>query len=69
MLHEDPFLLRVAAVCSSATISESVAFYGQVDEAFCEDETTAGIDIEDIVRFQVTMGKFESQTGAILSRL
>ena len=68
MLQEEPFLRRVAAVCSGVTISQSVALYRQVDEAFREDETIAGIDIEDVVRFEVTMRKFESQSGAILSR-
>ena len=50
------------------TIGRIVPSYRQVDEAFCDDETIAGTDIRDVVRFEETMRKCVSQSGAILSR-
>ena len=36
------------------------ALHRQVDEAFCDDETIVGTNIEDTVRFEEMMKKFES---------
>ena len=67
-LQQEPFLLRVRAVCSGVRIGRNISSHCQVDEAFCDDETIAGNDINDVVKFEEEMSKFESQSGAILSR-
>ena len=67
-LQQEPFLKRVAVVCKGVTIGRGVTSYRQVDEAFCDDETIVGQDINDVIRFEEEMRKFESQSGAILSR-
>ena len=50
------------------TIGRSFALYRQVDNAFCDDETITGMDIQDVVRLKETIRKFVSLSGAILSR-
>ena len=67
-LQEEPFLRQVATVCRGVTIGRNAASYRQVDEAFCDDETITGTDIQDVMRFEEAMRKFEAQSGAILSR-
>ena len=67
-LQQEPFLKRAAAVCKGVTIGRGVTSHRQVDEAFCDDETIVGQDINDVIRFKEEMRKFESQSGAILSR-
>ena len=58
----------MAVVCKGVTIGPGVTLHRQVDEAFCDDETIVGTKIKDVIRFEETMKKFESQSGAILSR-
>ena len=58
----------MAAVCKGVTIGRGITSHRQVDEAFCDDETIVGTDIQDVVRFEETMKKFETESGAILSR-
>ena len=67
-LQQEPFLLQVKAVCSGVRIGPSITCHRQVDEAICDDETIVGTDINDVVKFEELMRKFESQSGAILSR-
>ena len=68
VLQQEPFLRCVAAVCKGVTIGRGITSHGQVNKAFCDDETIVGTDIEDVIQFKETMRKFESQSGVILSR-
>ena len=56
------------AVCKGVTIGRGVTSHRQVDEAFCDNETIVGQDINDVIRFKEEMRKFESQSSAIMSR-
>ena len=57
-LQEEPLVRQVATVCSGVTIGRSAASHRQVDEAFCDDETIAGTDIQDVTWFEEAMRKF-----------
>ena len=67
-IQQEPFLLRVKALCSGIRIGPSINSHRQVDEAFCDDETIIGTDLTDVIKFNDTMKKFESQSSAMLSR-
>ena len=54
----------MAVVCKGVTIGCGITSHRQVDEAFCDDETIVGTEIEDVIRFEETMKKFESNSGA-----
>ena len=54
----------MAVVCKGVTIGPGVTLHRQVDEAFCDDETIVGTKIKDVIRFEETMKKFESNSGA-----
>lgn len=49
-------------------IGPSITSHCHVDEAFCDDETLVGTNINNVINFVKTMEKFEAQSGAILSR-
>ena len=55
-------------MCFGVKIGPSVTSFCQVDEAFCDDETMIGTDINGVVKFEKLMRKFESQSGVIVSR-
>ena len=68
VLLEELFLRRVRAVCCGVRIGLSSSSYRQFDKAFADDETIIGTEIENVLKFESEMRKFESQSGAILSR-
>ena len=39
-----------------------------IDKAYCDDVQTLSEDVDDFVKFDEVMQKFESMSGAILSR-
>ena len=57
----------MVAICKGVTIGRGVTSHRQIDKALCDDETIMGQDIDSVILSE-EMRKFESQSGAILSR-
>ena len=46
----------------------TITNFKQIDKSYCDDVQTMSNDISDLVKFDEVMQKFESTSGAILSR-
>ena len=64
ILQQEPFLRLLRSTLAGLTITN----FKQVDKSYCDDVQTLSNDISDLVKFDEVMQKFESTSGAILSR-
>lgn len=64
VLQQEPFLRVLRNTLHGIPITN----FRQLDEDYCDDTEFVSEDVEDLVRFDQVMTKFEATSGAILSR-
>ena len=63
-LQQDPILRLLRKTLAGLTITN----FKQTDKSYCDDVQILSGDVRDLVKFDNVMKKFESTSGAILSR-
>ena len=64
ILQQEPFLRLLRRTLSGLTITN----FKLVDKSYCDDVETLSDDVNDLIKFDKVMEKFERTSGAILSR-
>ena len=64
ILQQEPLLRLLRRTLTGLTITN----FRQLDKDYCDDVETLSNDVNDLVKFDEVMEKFESTSGAILSR-
>ena len=63
-LQQEPLLRMLRATLTGLVITN----FRLVDKSYCDDVETMSSDVQDLVKFDKVMQKFEETSGAILSR-
>ena len=63
-LQQAPLLRMIRATLAGLQMTN----FKQLDKAYCDDVQTLSSDINDLIKFEEVMQKFEQTSGAILSR-
>ena len=64
IIQQEPLLRMLRSTLTGLTINN----FKIIDKSYCDDVKTLSEDIMDLVKFDEIMRKFESMSGAILSR-
>ena len=64
ILQHEPFLRLLRDTLSGLLITN----FRLLDKSYCDDVQTMSSDVNDLVKFDQVMRKFEQTSGAILSR-
>jgi hypothetical protein len=64
ILQQEPLLRMVRATLTGLLITN----FRLMDSSYCDDVETLSSDVDDLVKFDKVMQKFEEMSGAILSR-
>ena len=64
ILQQEPFLRLLRRTLAGITITN----FKQIDKSYCDDVENLSNDVNDLVKFDQVMHKFEITSGAILSR-
>ena len=64
ILQQEPFLRLLRRTLTGLTITN----FRQLDKDYCDDVETLSDDVNDLIKFDEVMEKFECTSGAILSR-
>ena len=63
ILQQEPFLRLLRRTLTGLTITN----FKQLDKSYCDDVETLSNDVNDLVKFDNVMTKFEMTSGALLS--
>ena len=64
ILQQEPLLRMLRATLTGLVITN----FRMIDKSYCDDVETMSSDVNDLVKFDNVMQKFEEISGAILSR-
>ena len=64
LLQQEPLLRKIRATLSGLHMTNS----RKLDKDYCDDVEIVSSDINDLIKFDEVMQKFEKTSGAILSR-